>query len=941
LPLATTQGRQIPDRLGAGFLFFSLHTSDTPVWRADTWTSDLEPWVQLTEQVSEVAFGFDRIYLLLAQTEGVLALDAQSGKVMDPGPLPASPGYSALAFVDEWFAAAATDVRGVQVSFDAGGSWHPTGIRSGMTSLKVEGETIRVESEGRAVRLTQDGRLEAITNDNDNSSDNAFAAHLNERFGALPTEALGPSQTSRPLGEHPVLDATLHGWALGDGTAYVATRGALGRVDLETGRVLEVQGASYPGVEPCQAVEFGSGVGFVCSERDRGTQIYQVTHTRKLKLAVSFRTARFVSPSGNGRLVIRGPCDDAAPSEPSTLVSYCILSVDAPKGQESAHGLGQQTSRQEIRVRGDLGSERVVALRDGRVAVLIPPRLGSAGVLNLIDDGRTTQVPLKLQGDETTKNLLNAGLWLHGIQQISDTHLGTWVAAVDEYRGVRLGLDGSVEAPKGTGSAPDGSAFSGGYALDITRARETHDYGFEWHDVELPPGVTPWDYKHLKIRAASRPKVGCSNVGCVYGDWLRIGRGERKPTQASATAALLMAPTPPRTASQGNAYSAWRMQCFLTSHSGGAPKLLEHRLGSQAAGRPRRGLAVGFLPSALGVIPSSTDVDGTAYTAFLGVGGPAKPSGGFGFDIGADGAHQFRAYAWGPGGSAWKTNSAWVVRVANQFDLESQWSTTPTQTPWIDLVEAGQTFGADRANRYGTSWSLELDPDERAGVVRVNARGSNELHFVEQNKPIVSLSGARTSKLSGVVQVAGRTYWGDHEGNQFRILRLDSGQAEPVASLPLSATHRGTLIRSSDNQRLALHVASQRGTWHIFPISESGTPEAPLDFSRERLNQQAPPCHPSAKGWLVSNWLPLTRLTPSAGGNVLEFHGANETLRGTQVIAKLLLNQDKICVSALAAQAADDTEVVSHAVELPPEAGVPLVFTDRRTNRRHEFRCTP
>jgi hypothetical protein len=70
-------------------------------------------------------------------------------------------------------------------------------------------------------------------------------------------------------------------------------------------------------------------------------------------------------------------------------------------------------------VRGDLGSERVVALADGRVAVIVPPRLGAAGFLSLLDQGGHEQrIALKLKVPESGVHLFEKGLWLDGFAVI-------------------------------------------------------------------------------------------------------------------------------------------------------------------------------------------------------------------------------------------------------------------------------------------------------------------------------------------------------------------------------------------------------------------------------------------------------------------------------------------------------------------------------------------
>src|SRR5690606_36557389 len=114
--------------------------------------------------------------------------------------------------------------------------------------------------------------------------------------------------------------------------------------------------------------------------------------------------------------------------EHSSSQPYCIV--------------GERGPLRDLRVQGDVGVERVVALSDGRVAVLIPPRTGGAGKLHLIGAG-VEEVDLKLPKD--SEDALSAGLWAAGVTQVDEKHLGTWLVSDAGYMGLRIGLNGSVE----------------------------------------------------------------------------------------------------------------------------------------------------------------------------------------------------------------------------------------------------------------------------------------------------------------------------------------------------------------------------------------------------------------------------------------------------------------------------------------------------------------
>src|SRR6185503_4576920 len=197
--------------------------------------------------------------------------------------------------------------------------------------------------------------------------------------------------------------AALHGWPDSPGSALVAAGGALARVQLSDGKLIDVAEHAMPDTGSCHAVSLGAGIGFVCGEERGRTAVYAFVPPLGVRQVMSFDEPRYVASSGNGALVIRGGCGRGA----SLYDMYCIRSASG--------------ARREIRVSGDLGVERVVALADGRAAVIVPPRLGEAGRLTIVDaSGRKHSVKLSLPAREPpVLALLKRGLWLDGFSELS------------------------------------------------------------------------------------------------------------------------------------------------------------------------------------------------------------------------------------------------------------------------------------------------------------------------------------------------------------------------------------------------------------------------------------------------------------------------------------------------------------------------------------------
>jgi hypothetical protein len=222
---------------------------------------------------------------------------------------------------------------------------------------------------------------------------------------------------------------------------------------------------------------------------------------------MTFDEPRYVASSGNGMLVIRGPCKGKI--DPSNTGAYCIRARDG--------------KLQEIRVKGDYGVERIVALDDSRIAVVVPPRLGASGTLTLINpDGKAKSTRLKLpKEDASTIALLRKGLWLDGMLQRNKKELAGWVVASGPFVGVRIGFDGNVKVGK-VESDIDRTLMSGQLALVLGRtgaAAESVDGGFEWREVNLPSAAVTGTMGG----AEQGVERGCSRIGCVFGSWLRVG----------------------------------------------------------------------------------------------------------------------------------------------------------------------------------------------------------------------------------------------------------------------------------------------------------------------------------------------------------------------------------------------------------------------------------
>ncbi|MEO6603714.1 MAG: hypothetical protein ABIQ16_27770, partial [Polyangiaceae bacterium] len=528
---------ELPSRLGGGFLFYVLASSTTLFFRSQTFTGQLEPFARLDFEAEQVTAGFDRLYVSSRHPDRFVALDTERGAAVSAGSLPPSPAYSKLAFVDAWFGAVEVPFRGALVSFDAGASWRPLGpaaanieVRDGLLRLTNPDGVLDLDRNGTFIRREQPPSAASA------SRENAVARALRGKSA----EAGEARAVADRVGRNALKLAVLRGFPAGDGSLVVASAGRLLRVRARDGKLLEADEHAYPGSGECSALPFNRGFGFACSEGSSQTTLYAFTPPFAMQRVRAFSGARYVASSGNGSLVIRGACSgDLSTSAPG---AYCLAS-------------NSQTFR-EIRVRGDLGVERVVALADGRVAVIVPPRLGAVGFLSLIDrNGKESRRELKLPPETPATRLLEKGLWLEAFVEQKAGLVG-WVVGSEPFAGVRVALDGTVTMSRPEVSI-DRSLLSGTHALMVGRngrTRESSDGGFEWSDVELPSEFDATRELHDDGRLQ-----GCSSIGCAFSGFVRVGwrTGSSAPRLQVAT---LPEPTP--LLQPGG--SRWLLRCEAT-----------------------------------------------------------------------------------------------------------------------------------------------------------------------------------------------------------------------------------------------------------------------------------------------------------------------------------------------------------------------------------------
>ncbi|MCU0683250.1 MAG: hypothetical protein MUF34_13590 [Polyangiaceae bacterium] len=920
---ANATALELPERLGGGFVFVAS-SSGTQLWKSRDFLGRLEPLARLSRAPLQALAGPDRLLLRAPSGERVLGIDLRSGALVAPSPLPAAPRLGFLTFADAWRGVAFADLLGLVGTSDAGATWRPLGVSALPKSVQVAGDHFVVEAANE--RYVVDARGQASREE----------APPTPRPGASAAAEARPRAPLGPFGAHPLRAALEEGWPLRDGTAAVARGGRVGLVRLADGGVVALSTERVEGEDDahCQGLRLGAGVGFACGAPGRGTSLYSLAQPLGLRPVASFAKPRVVVPSGNGALVVRGPCDaEGDPARPDAQGGrpYCIFGARG--------GAPWQFS-----TRGDVGVERVVALGDGRVVVLVPPRGGDPGrVVTLrpnapaAEQARPGGVALRLPPAEGPKALLQRGLWLEGFWESSPGEIAGWVEAGGTIVGVRVRTaDGTLTVGKPREGADP--VLAGPYALGALegeRLWETTDGGQTWHGVDLPPVL-----RSRVLRGRACGPAGCS-LSFERETWLRVGWGE--PASGDLDDAAM-----PPAASEPAAIPAPAQRCEIEralppAQGGPAP----------TAARPLR---VRMRPGAPGV-PVAAERESGPWAPFRGVPPPALPAGYAGFDAGpSNGTPAYRLYAWTPKGVNFAQSARLLGRFFDRYDpAGGVRSTALGLPPWSDENAISDALGF-----AGTSVIFHAlpDPSGRAALASLCRSNRCELFGLAPGRPVERLPEADDAPYSRLMPPSASAVWTDDawfvalgESTQITVWRIEPSRSRVLAKLPRLPSPSGppelvTLVRRARGAGVGL-FAQGLGTFgrserdfYVVPLDpQTGAAGEVLRLgSGDFGGKMPPPCDAEADGWLVDFSPPFGQ-----GPNLSLASGA----RVTDLSWRLRLEAGRVCAETALGRVPDATTPKAPAARplkpapaALPGASLPIVVEDKN-GRRALIKCGP
>ncbi|MCC6648484.1 MAG: hypothetical protein IT374_23310 [Polyangiaceae bacterium] len=806
----------IPARLGGGYVFASPG-SPSLVHHAPSFLGELTLVARAPSSPVTLVPARDR--LLIATRDRVDAVDLATGRAVEPAPLPPFTRFAGGAYAPPNRALLLLDLWGLVETHDGGRSFSKVEL-PGARAVTADGDQLLAITPSGRFSVGPDGEpapLGAVT-----------APHVEPR--PLPPP---------PLGAPALRVAVESGWPLSDDALVVARRGWVAVVRASDGEVL-AKTRALPDEEDatCHAVRFGADVGFVCGGEGRGTRVYGLVPPTSARLARSWPDARRVSPSGTGGLAVSGGCADG-PARPDLV---CVVSPDG--------------AARDVRITGEVGASRVVALADGAAAVLVPPRGADDGSIAIVDRaGKVTSAPLSLPGHPT----LRQGLWLEGVQEAGDGELAAWVEAGGTLVGVRVTKGGEVR--DGAPRTEPLISVSGqvGVALDPRRGRalETRDGGLTWDAMELPDAGQG---------ALSGKALRCGQAGCVVSfdhPWLRVGWGSaRDPEELTAPEDRALP------ASKGLTRRPRGLRCELVS--------------IDPEPRP---------------VPAR---EAPHLRAFFGAAPPVIPAGTRALVEPSLGASA-QLYAWA-GAKAGGTR--FVARFVDRFARErAVRSTAVTRAPWPD-----EPALLDALGREGSGLVLHglADPGG-AGVLFSACRSGRDacaLFGASDGRSLTQRPLSEELELGRIIPPSASAVVLDDtwfllvsRANELVVVRLDDAGARVLARLPRhGSAPLVRLTRRARSRALGLVVRGQ-GTFEqsdedllLFPIDpDTGAEGAPTRLGRADFGGAPPPvCREDDDGWLVE--------APFGYGPSL----AGATLGDVELRARV--EPDRACTEALSAR---------------------------------------
>ncbi|MEP7119663.1 MAG: hypothetical protein ABJE95_02090 [Byssovorax sp.] len=534
----------VPGDQGGGF----VHWTKSRVFRSSTFTGPIALVSAVGDGLRGVRPGLAGLVVIADTGPGLLVGGGASvGALADPGVL-------------DRLAASATraiqlDVFGrPSATFDGGRSWLDltAAVGIGVRSISAEDGELGVETwQGRFV-VGPGGALAPAEAARRNATGKAFQIAWKGTRAERDDALFGYREMSS------FQAAVLSGAAVGDGTAFGVAQGAIARVELATGHIVNIVPEGFEAGLACEALGAGRDVLFVCAwDRYQGRGGY-VLRSRGGALPVierAFADEGAFLADDDGALAFTGSCsakprfydaDEAGrggPSaEPRLGPILCVRRAPQREGDPA------EWIERAVEIPAGASLAAWIPRRDGGAVALVAPGDAlpdPAGAPRARDEGgvRVIRVDREIEGFRWSGSSWGAGgnsrarIVDKALRARADGSIDAWMVPTREgalpvWLGVTLAADGTASTHP---LPPDVGAMQVTGAFGVAVARrgdlfETLDHGVTWRAA----GPSP-----LPPEAASTG--GCSALGCVLGPVVRLGWG----AAVGLTVSVASEPAPP------------------------------------------------------------------------------------------------------------------------------------------------------------------------------------------------------------------------------------------------------------------------------------------------------------------------------------------------------------------------------------------------------------
>ncbi len=518
-PIArSVEALEIPARLGHGWLFAVSSTSDTWLFRAASFSSELHPLGRVPRRVTGLTVGLSGVFLALDdRASQVLNLDTLELTLAPlTGPPPSAQSYAALS---ERVALWLEPFRGPLSTHDAGRTWQPFG-RS-VERLELQGDHLLLRARGEDLLLGIDGELQPAP-----------------RRAAVRLEPPFRSAFDR---------AVERGVTFDERSAYYVERAELRTLSLETGLVTSSTRLPLDWPRDCTGrLVSGSRAAFVCLS-PATTTLFVLESTGKYSPVAQLTGPRRLVASSESSALLEGSCRGSEhPLPDSRQRSYCLVPFGSVPSSVA------------------LSATAVPALfADGEVAGVTPPEGKHAGVLELpVKQQRFALKPRRElpAADAEFLGLANLAAVPNGDRQ----QLEFWGVTQGDFGAIRIERDGGFDVGPVLHQVRL-ALFAERRALVLLasdRALETLDHGAQFTDVQVPVGLSKKPEKSEDVQ-----QFGCSSVGCRLGAWRRVGW----QSSAAHPVAFTVVEAPKRLLALPGSAPRERLVCRLLGPSAGPP----------------------------------------------------------------------------------------------------------------------------------------------------------------------------------------------------------------------------------------------------------------------------------------------------------------------------------------------------------------------------------